>query len=279
MAEPRRRQSARRSIPARTSPAPQDVYQTERYGNFTYTFTNLTAGLTYKLRLHFAETYWTSVGQRRLNVFINGAQVLANFDIIAAAGAANKANIQEFSVTPNTNQIAIQYVTVTDNAKSSGIELQLPPPVAPAGLTAMAGDSQVLLKWNAVAASSYNVKRALAAVGPYTALASGLVNTNYTDSAATNGTTYYYVVSSVRSGCESTNSTSVNAMPVSSVPPPVNLTIQWSGSNLSVGWPTGILQSASSPLGPWSDIGQTTSPSNMMVVPDSSQQFFRVKVK
>src|SRR5205814_1203509 len=47
------------------SPAPQAVYQTERYGNFTYTFTNLTPGWSYKVRLHFAETYWSAVGQRR----------------------------------------------------------------------------------------------------------------------------------------------------------------------------------------------------------------------
>jgi beta-glucanase (GH16 family) len=263
-----------------TSPAPQDVYQTERYGNFTYTFTNLTAGLTYKLRLHFAETYWTAVGQRRFNVLVNGAQVLTNFDIIAAAGAANKANIQEFNATPSGGQITIQYVTVTDNAKSSGIELLLPPPVSPAGLTATAGDSQVVLKWNATTGvTSYDLKRSLVPSGPYAALANGLANTNYTDSAATNGATYYYVVSSVRSGCESTNSASANATPVSSVPPPVSLTLQWSGSNLSVGWPTGILQSASSLLGPWSDMGLATAPSNIVVTPVDGQQFFRVKVR
>src|SRR5207302_9099489 len=99
------------------NPAPQAVYQTERYGNFTYTFAGLTAGLTYKARLHFAETYWTSVGQRRFNVLINGTQILTNFDIIAAAGAANKATIQEFSATPASGQIVVQYSTVTDNAK------------------------------------------------------------------------------------------------------------------------------------------------------------------
>jgi beta-glucanase (GH16 family) len=263
-----------------TSPAPQDVYQSERYGNFTYTFTNLTAGLNYKLRLHFAEFYWTAVGQRRFNVLINGTQVLSNFDIIAAAGAANKANIQEFNATPNSGQIAIQYVKVTDNAKSSGIELLLPPPIAPAGLLATAGESQVALKWNTVSGvTGYNVKRSLAAAGPYAALASGVVNTNYTDFAATNGTTYYYVVSSMRSGCESTNSAPVNATPASSVLPPVNLTIQWSGSNFTVGWPTGTLQSASDLMGPWSDIGKTSSPSNMTVAPGGAQQFFRVKVK
>jgi beta-glucanase (GH16 family) len=114
-----------------TAPAPQAVYQTERYGNFTYTFTGLTSGLSYKVRLHFAEYYWTAVGQRVFNVFINGTQVLTNFDIIATAGAANKATIQEFMVTPSAGQIAIQYVTVIDNAKSSGIEILLPRPASP----------------------------------------------------------------------------------------------------------------------------------------------------
>ena len=113
------------------APAPQAVYQTERYGNFTYTFTGLTSGLTYKVRLHFAEFYWTAVGQRRFNVFINGTQVLTNFDIIAAAGAPNKATIQEFMATASSGQIVIQFTTVTDNAKSSGIEILLPPPAAP----------------------------------------------------------------------------------------------------------------------------------------------------
>ena len=58
------------------NPAPQAVYQTERFGNFSYTITGLSAGQSYKVRLHFAETYWTAVGQRKFNVSINGAQVL-----------------------------------------------------------------------------------------------------------------------------------------------------------------------------------------------------------
>jgi Malectin domain len=103
-----------------------------------------------KLRLHFAEVYWTAVGQRRFNVFINGVQVLTNYDIIAAAGTANRANIQEFNVVPSGGQIAVQYVTVTDNAKASGLELLLPPPLAPGGLVANARDTQVVLSWNAV---------------------------------------------------------------------------------------------------------------------------------
>jgi alpha-L-fucosidase 2 len=107
-----------------TNPAPQAVYQTERYGNFTYTLPDLSPGAQYTVRLHFAEIYWTSSGQRIFNVSINGQQVLTNFDIYATAGAANKAIVEQYTATADANgQIAIQFSTVKDNAKVSGIEV------------------------------------------------------------------------------------------------------------------------------------------------------------
>ena len=200
------------------APAPQAVYQTERYGNFTYTFTGLISGVNYQVRLHFAETYWTGVGQRRFNVTINGTQVLTNFDIIAVAGTANKATIREFNATASSGQIIVQYTTVTDNAKSGGIEILLPRPAAPLGLTANAGNSQAALNWNPLTGASYNLKRALASGGPYAQVFTGLTSTNCTDSGLTNGVTYYYVVSAVILGCESTNSAPVSATPACSPP-------------------------------------------------------------
>ena len=50
-------------------------------------------------------------------------------------------------------------------------------------------------------------------------MVTGLTTTNYTDTSLTNGTTYYYVVSAVSAGCESTNSTQVTATPVCAPPP------------------------------------------------------------
>lgn len=201
------------------APAPQSVYQAERYGNFTYTFTGLISGVSYKVRLHSAETYWTAVGQRRFNVAINGTQILTNFDIIAAAGAANKAVINEFNAVASGGQIVVQYVTVTDNARASGIEIILPQPTSPAGLTASASNSQASLNWNTLAGASYNVKRAIASGGPFTPIFSGLTSTNCIDSAVTNGVIYYYVASAVILGCESTNSTFVSATPACTPPP------------------------------------------------------------
>jgi hypothetical protein len=104
--------------------APQAVYQSNRYGTFSYTVPGLTAGGSYTVRLHFAETYWTATGQRTFNVSINGTQVLSNFDIVAAAGGANKAVVEQFSATANSSgQIVLQFTTVKDNAQVNGIEI------------------------------------------------------------------------------------------------------------------------------------------------------------
>jgi hypothetical protein len=106
-----------------TNAAPAAVYQSERYGNFTYTLTGLTASSTYTVRLHFAEIYFTSSGQRVFNVLVNGTQVIKNLDIFAVAGA-NTALVRDFSATANSSgQITVQYVSVTNNAKSSGLEI------------------------------------------------------------------------------------------------------------------------------------------------------------
>lgn len=107
-----------------SNPAPQSVYQTERYGNFTYTVPNLTPGASYTVRLDFAELYFNSAGQRVFNVSINGQQVLTNFDIYAAAGAKDTAIAETFTATANSSgQIVIGFTSVINNAKVSGVEI------------------------------------------------------------------------------------------------------------------------------------------------------------
>jgi Malectin domain len=108
-----------------TNPAPMSVYQSNRYGNFTYTIPGYTAGSSHTVRLDFAEEYWTIAGSRIFNVLINGNQVLSNFDILAQPGAAEyKAVNEQFTTTANSSgQIVIQFVTVKDNAQVNGIEI------------------------------------------------------------------------------------------------------------------------------------------------------------
>jgi len=106
------------------NPAPMTVYQTARVGSSTYTISGFNPGSIHTVRLHFAELTWTAAGQRVFNVSSNGTQVLTNFDIFAAAGAMNKAVIQQFTTTANgTGQITLIFTTVTDKALISGIEI------------------------------------------------------------------------------------------------------------------------------------------------------------
>ncbi len=100
-------------------------------------------------------------------------------------------------------------------------------PSAPSGLAAAAANGQVSLSWQASAgATTYNVKRSTVS-GSETLLASGVASTGYVDSAVTNGTTYFYVVSAVNSAGTSANSNEVAATPTAPVTvapsSPVNL--------------------------------------------------------
>lgn len=105
-------------------PAPEAVYQSERFGNFMYTLPHLKPGATYMVRLHFAEIYWSKVDQRVFNVSINGTPVLTNFDIIKTAGARDRAIVENFKTRANASgQILIQFQSIVNYAKISGIEV------------------------------------------------------------------------------------------------------------------------------------------------------------
>ena len=98
------------------------VYQTERYGNFTYAIPVTGAG-TYAVDLHFAEIYFTTAGSRIFNVNIeNGQFVRNNLDLIQTAGSINTAYVlraDNLNITDGV--INITFTTVADNAKISGI--------------------------------------------------------------------------------------------------------------------------------------------------------------
>ncbi len=108
-----------------SNPAPQEVYQSERWGIFTYTLSGLTPAAAYNLRLHFAEIYWNGAGKRLFDVAINGQQVLTNFDVFATAGAQYKAVVESFQATADVRgRIFVQfYVGAADQPKLSGIEV------------------------------------------------------------------------------------------------------------------------------------------------------------
>jgi alpha-L-rhamnosidase len=88
----------------------------------------------------------------------------------------------------------------------------------PNDLIAHPGNSSVTLSWNPPGAANYQVKRATVSGGPYSVLSSTLTAPNYSDTAVTNGQTYYYVVSAVNGGVQSANSSQVAASPSANIP-------------------------------------------------------------
>jgi len=107
------------------NPAPQSVYQSQRYGYTTYTIPNLTPAAPYTVRLHFAENVYNTVGAREFNASINGTQVLTNFDIIAAAGGPNIAVVEQFPATATNSGQIVVYMSAgaVDGPTISGIEI------------------------------------------------------------------------------------------------------------------------------------------------------------
>jgi hypothetical protein len=89
-------------------------------------------------------------------------------------------------------------------------------PLTPTNLSATVGTSQVTLRWDPVAnATSYNVYRSTTSNGqgatPYVV---GVTSAAYTDTAISNGTTYYYKVTAVSNQGESGRSAEVAAATV-----------------------------------------------------------------
>jgi large repetitive protein len=203
--------------------APMQVYQTNRFGNFTYTIPALTAGNSYTVRLHFAENYWSAAGKRQFNVAINGTSVLSNFDIFATAGGQNIAVVEPFTVTANSSgQIVIAFTNgAHDNPQVNGIEVltngsSMPPPAAPTGLTTTPGNNQVALSWTQGngPTGTYSIFRGTAAGAEgSTAIASGITGTQYIDTAVTNLTTYFYTVTANNNVGASSPSNEAMAVP------------------------------------------------------------------
>jgi len=132
------------------------------------------------------------------------AQITIGVPLSALSGVGYRAEVEQFIYgSPGSLYLVFDVVGGSNT-----------PPSAPQNLVARGLDSKIKLTWTAVpAVTGYNVKRSANTGGPYTTVATGVTTPNHTDTGLVNGVIYYYVVTSVSAGGESTNSNEANATP------------------------------------------------------------------
>jgi polygalacturonase len=242
----------------------------------------LTITLTATNTLAITNTLYSGAGTNgvllsRFGGVSSGATYLTNsFDALAVGWRATATN--------SATAIDINNIAVT--ARLSVPTTGNPAPGAPANLTASATNLQINLAWNPVAgATSYNLKRGTVS-GSYPTMFSDLTAPHYVDAAVTNAVTYYYVVTAVGAGGESTNSPETSAVPLPSNQP-VNILAQVAGSRLQLSWPQDHLgwrlqmqtNNLSAGLGTnWATVSNSTNviTTNLLINPANGSVYYRM---
>lgn len=105
-------------------PAPTPAYQSARIGNFSYTIPGFVPGSRHMVRLHFAETYFSTTGSRIFDVSLNGQPVLTSFDVVAIAGEKDTAVVSQLAANAGAGgDYLIQFTSLVNNSLVSAIEV------------------------------------------------------------------------------------------------------------------------------------------------------------
>ncbi|MFD2334317.1 fibronectin type III domain-containing protein [Cohnella sp. GCM10020058] len=135
-----------------------------------------------------------------------------------ATGVTTNAYTDSTVAAGTTYYYVVAAVSAGGTSPDSATATVIVPNPVPTGVTATGGGGSVTVNWTAVSgATGYNVKRGTVSGGPYTTIATSVTAVTYTDQTVTNGTTYYYVVSSLYNGGESANSSQASAAPLANL--------------------------------------------------------------
>jgi len=178
---------------------------------------------------------------KTFNNSITGVDVNTTVVMITALpGFTTAANAAVTAVAANTDPTTL--ATSTVSGATSAIT-SVPVPSAPNGVSAKAGDGQVAVSWTSVTgATSYSVYYRTSA-GVTIANGTKVMSASATSTITglVNGTTYYFVVTAVNAGGESTLSVEANAKPQAPVlvpGAPTGVAATAGNAQVTVSWTT-----------------------------------------
>lgn len=126
------------------------------------------------------------------------------------------------NATPGSSYYYVVSATNVAGESANSAQVGVSPLIAPTSLAIVPGNATVALSWTASAgASGYTIRRATSSGGPYSV--QGSTTATSFNQAATNGTTYYYVVTATATGLESAPSVEKSVTPVASLTAPTGL--------------------------------------------------------
>ena len=140
---------------------------------------------------------------------------------------------------------AVNAVGTSPQSNEANATPQATVPSVPTGLVASAGDGKVMLSWTVPNSdggspiTGYNVYRSTTPGGEGSTPYATAVSSTYTDSAATNGTKYYYTVAAVNGAGAGPQSGEANATPQAAVTvpsAPQGLTATGSNGAVQLAW-------------------------------------------
>jgi RHS repeat-associated protein len=118
------------------------LYQNYRYSTGTIGYAHGVPNGTYSVTLKFSEPTVTAAGQRLFDVGIEGALVLDDFDVFAAAGARNTAVDRTFQATVADGTLDVAFTTGVRSGIVSAIEVtRVGEPASPASVRLNVGST------------------------------------------------------------------------------------------------------------------------------------------
>jgi hypothetical protein len=101
-----------------------EIYQTERFHSEPFEYRLCVPNGKYRVKLRFAEIWFTAAGQRVFRVSLNGSTVLDNFDVFREAGGAHRAVDREFVAHAAGGELRLRFDPIISNPKISAVEIE-----------------------------------------------------------------------------------------------------------------------------------------------------------